>query len=242
MNLTETIDKIRESLPLILVANSQNKIIGKGSGFVFLRENLVVTCAHVVSNIDGGSVSLQFPDEEGFINAKVAITNHEHDIALLKFEPNKKRYPLIPSSEDATEGTNVIFSGYPFDLMSLTTHQGIISSVVRDPTGMKSYLIDGTVNPGNSGGPLMNNKGEVLGVINATRRNQANLLGQIQAMPFGTLSLHGIDMVELYSALVENLQLGVGYAVPSSYIPEYPDESGAKQNNQKKSTRKENKL
>jgi len=225
MDLTTVIAKIRESMPLILVADAQNQIVGKGSGFIYHQSNLVVTCAHVVNDVGGGTINLQFPDApEAFMVAKVVITDHEHDIALLKFEPDKQRTPLEASSTEAAEGTQVLFSGYPFDLMSLTTHQGIISSIVTDPTGMKSYLIDGTVNPGNSGGPLMNTQGQVLGVINATRRNRANLLGRIQTMPVGALSLHGIDMVELYSALVENLQLGVGYAVPSSYIPAHADQ------------------
>lgn len=231
MDLPKVIADIRESLPLILVADSKNNVIGKGSGFIYQQPNLVVTCAHVVSDVEGGTVNLQFPDSpDTFLTAKVVITDHEHDIALLKFSPDKKRKPLVASPSESAEGMQVVFSGYPFDLMSLTTHQGIISSIVVDPTGMKSYLIDGTVNPGNSGGPLMNSSGQVLGVINATRRNKAPLLGRVQSMPIGALSLHGIDVVELYSALVENLQLGVGYAVPSSYIPTYADTQAEKEN------------
>ena len=224
MDLSNIVTEIRESLPLILVANAQNQITGKGSGFIYQKSNLVVTCAHVVGDVGGGTINLQFPDSpDVFLPAKVVITDHEHDIALLKFEPDRNRKFLNISQEESKEGMQVMFSGYPFELMSLTTHQGIISSIVIDPTGMKSYSIDGTVNPGNSGGPLMNTKGEVLGVINATMRNRATLLGRVQSMPIGALSLHGIDMVELYNALVENLQLGVGYAVPSSYIPTYAD-------------------
>lgn len=234
MDLSTIIAEIRESLPLILVADAQNQITGKGSGFIYQQSNLVVTCAHVVSDVGGGTVNLQFPDNpDVFLPAKVVITDHEHDIALLKFVPDKDRKSLDISPDESKEGMQVMFSGYPFDLMSLATHQGIISSIVVDPTGMKSYLIDGTVNPGNSGGPLMNAKGEVLGVINATRRNRATLLGMIQSMPVGALSLHGIDMVELYGALVENLQLGVGYAVPSSYIPTYADAPKKKVSTQK---------
>lgn len=234
MSLDGVIDKIRESLPVILIADGQNKIVGKGSGFIYQKQDIVVTCAHVVGGAEGVSVNLQFPDDrETFLPAKVVITDHEHDIALLKFEPNKSRSPLKLSNDEAKEGMSVIFSGYPFEFMDLTTHQGIISSIVTDPTGMKSYLIDGTVNPGNSGGPLMNLAGEVVGVINATRRNNANLLGRVQSMPVGALSLHGIDIVELYGALVDNLQLGVGHAVPSSYIPVHTDETTNRPNTKK---------
>jgi S1-C subfamily serine protease len=227
MDVSALISKIKPSLPVILVANGENDIVSKGSGFIFQKPDLIVTCAHVIKDIgeSDGNVLLQFPDEEGsFIDAKVVITDHEHDIALLKFEPSKKRDPLVLAVGEATEGMAVIFSGYPFSLMNLTTHQGIVSSVISDPTGMKRYLIDGTINPGNSGGPLMNMKGEVIGVVNATRRESNDTLSKVQAMSTGALSLHGLDLVELYNALVDNLQLGVGYAVPSSYIPHYPDQ------------------
>ncbi|HET8669496.1 MAG TPA: serine protease [Candidatus Saccharimonadales bacterium] len=233
MDVSEIIKKLKPSLPVILVANGENKIVSKGSGFIFQKSDLVVTCAHVVSSTEDINVVLQFPDNEGtFVPAKVVITDHEHDIALLKFQPDKEREPLALASNESTEGMAVLFSGYPFSLMNLTTHQGIISSVITDPTGMKRYLIDGTINPGNSGGPLMNMKGEVIGVVDATRRESNDILSKVQAMSTGALSLHGLDLVELYNALVNNLQLGVGYAVPSSYIPHYPDHDDSDQKEQ----------
>ena len=234
MDVTSTIEKIRPSLPVILVADGENNVVSKGSGFIFQKPDLVVTCAHVVSDVGDGNIMLQFPDdEESFITAKVVITDHEHDLALLKFQPDKERQPLDLGEDVTSEGMAVIFSGYPFSLMNLTTHQGIISSIIKDATGMKRYLIDGTINPGNSGGPLMNIEGEVLGVINATRRESNDTLSKVQGMAPGALSLHGLDLVELYNALVNNLQLGVGYAVPSSYIPIYPKENVVKENGKK---------
>jgi len=215
----------KPSLPLILIADAQNNIISKGSGFIFQQEGLVVTCAHVVREVGNGtSAYLQFPDNEEFIAATVAITDHDHDIALLKFQDTQKRKPLRAAKSEATAGAPVIFSGYPLTLTDLTTHQGIISAVIKDPTGMKRYLIDGTVNPGNSGGPLLTPDGEVIGVVDATRRESNSVLSKVQAMKPGALSLHGLDLVKIYNALVNNLQLGVGYAVPSAYIPHYPDE------------------
>jgi S1-C subfamily serine protease len=114
-------------------------------------------------------------------------------------------------------------SGFPLGISSLTTHQGILSAITKDATGITTYLIDGTVNPGNSGCPLMNKEGHVIGVVNATRREEAPLLAEVGKMPLGALSLHGIDLVKIYQALSRNLQLGMGYAVPCGYIPQHKD-------------------
>ncbi|MEK7625783.1 MAG: serine protease [Patescibacteria group bacterium] len=219
----DVISKVRASLPIVLVADADNNIVSKGSGFVFQNQELVVTCAHVVANKPNSSVYLQFEDNDQFVSASVALIDQDHDIALLRFKPDKNRQPLISSEKSVQEGMSVLFSGYPLSLMSLTTHQGIVSSIIKDPTGMTRYLIDGTVNPGNSGGPLLDVDGKVLGVIDATRRENNDIISKLKFMNTGAISLHGLDLVELYNALANNLQLGVGYAVPAGYIPSYPE-------------------
>jgi S1-C subfamily serine protease len=80
-------------------------------------------------------------------------------------------------------------------------------------------LIDGSINPGNSGCPLLNEEGDVIGVVSATRREQSDLLNKVKDMKAGAISLHGIDLVTIYQALMQNLQLGIGYAVPCTYLP-----------------------
>lgn len=120
-------------------------------------------------------------------------------------------------------GMPVLFSGYPLSLDALTTHQGILSAITTDAVGVTTYLIDGTVNAGNSGCPLMNAQGEILGVVNAKRRERSDLLNKVEAMSLGAISLHGIDLVEIYQALISNVQLGIGYAIPASYIPQHSE-------------------
>ena len=67
----------------------------------------------------------------------------------------------------------------------------------------------------------MTPNGEVIGVVNAKRREQSDLLSEVEKMSIGAVSIHGIDMIKIYQALIENLQLGIGYAIPSAYIPKY---------------------
>ncbi len=118
---------------------------------------------------------------------------------------------------------SVIFAGYPLSIKDLTTHQGILSAITQDEVGMTTYLIDGTVNSGNSGCPLMDSDGEVIGVVNAKRRESSDLLSSVENLKVGAIALHGIDLVKIYQALIRNVQLGIGYAVPASYIPDHKE-------------------
>lgn len=220
MDYSKIIETVKPSIPLILIVNGQGQIASTGSGFVFADGNQVVTCFHVVDKPVDHTIKLIFPDNRDVtIDATVFLTDPAHDLAILKFEGAPR--PTIPRSAIAKvkEGIEVLFSGYPLSMFDLTTHQGIISAVIKDASGVVSYMIDGTVNPGNSGCPLLTKKGEVIGVINATRREGVGLLAKVKEMPSGTLSLHGIDIVDLNKALIRNLQLGMGYAVPLGYLP-----------------------
>jgi S1-C subfamily serine protease len=212
------IDQIRQSIAFIF-AQGEDGVFGQGTGFVYWKKGILVTCNHVIK--DAKSILIRFPDTplQTFINAEVIITDPEHDLALLKFDDTKKK-PLEQGNEkEVKEGIPVLIAGYPLNISSLTAHQGILSGITKDATGTTVFLIDGTVNSGNSGGPLMNQKGEVIGVVNAKRREQSDLLEKVEILKLGALSLHGIDLVELHQALIRNLQLGIGYAVPCNYIP-----------------------
>jgi S1-C subfamily serine protease len=225
MDCEKIVEKTRSSIALVFTYKGSD-LHSKGSGFVFSKKGLLVTCNHVVSEKDA-KVYLKFPGLAEVIAAKVVIRDEEHDIALLKFE-NDALVPLKRCDEGKIkEGMEVIFSGYPFSLSSLTTHQGILSAIIEDATGVKTYLIDGTVNSGNSGCPLMNKDGEIIGVVNAKRRERTDLLDKVENMAMGAVSLHGVDLVEIYQAVIKNVQLGIGYAIPCSYVPEHVDRQKA---------------
>ncbi|KKS30770.1 MAG: Protease Do [Parcubacteria group bacterium GW2011_GWA2_43_11] len=224
MDYSGTVEKIKNSIALVLTVNPQGNITSKGSGFVYMKKGLLVTCNHVVANNDG--LKIRLDDTAEFFDAKVAIRDEEHDLALLKYDENlaPTSIPLLKVDiKSIKEGVSVLFAGYPLSLFNLTTHQGILSGIITDATGVVTYLIDGTVNSGNSGCPLMDANGAVIGVVNAKRRERSDLLSKVEALQIGALSLHGIDLVELHQALISNVQLGMGYAVPCSYIPSYKD-------------------
>lgn len=213
-DFSKIVEKIKPSIALIITDS------GTGSGFVFWKKNMLVTCNHVVKGAT--AVLLKFPSGE-FIPAKVVVQDEEHDIALLRFTDESKPPLLKGDLENVKEGMGVIFAGYPLSLQDLTTHQGIVSAITKDATGITTYLIDGTVNPGNSGCPLMDEDGRVIGVVNATQRQHMDVITKVRDMAQGAVSLYGVDLVQMYQAMIANVQLGIGYAVPANYIPEHKE-------------------
>jgi len=219
MDYSSIVERIKPSIALIVNFNNKGQISSTGSGFVFSKNGILATCNHVVEQ--DAAIKIRFSDDETLLDAKVVIRDEEHDLALLKFS-DETRQP-IPQAEISSvkEGMSVLFSGYPLRIFNLTTHQGILSAIIKDATGITTFLIDGTVNSGNSGCPLMNDKGEVIGIVNAKQRESSDTLTKVEEMTTGAVSLYGVDLINIYQALISNVQLGIGYAVPCSYMPKH---------------------
>jgi len=134
---------------------------GIGSGFIISADGYVMTNAHVVDGADEVYVTLT--DKREF-KAKVLGADSRTDVAVLKIEGDKLPTVTIGDSDKIRVGEWVIAIGSPFNLENTVT-AGIISAKQRD-TGDYLALIqsDVAVNPGNSGGPLINMRGEVIGI------------------------------------------------------------------------------
>ncbi len=134
---------------------------GVGSGFIISADGYVLSNAHVVDGADEVYVTLT--DKREF-KAKVIGADARTDVALLKIEGANLPRLTIGDSNKIRVGEWVIAIGSPFNLENTVT-AGIISAKSRD-TGDYLPLIqsDVAVNPGNSGGPLINMRGEVIGI------------------------------------------------------------------------------
>ena len=134
---------------------------GVGSGFIISNDGYVLTNAHVVEGAD--EVIVTMTDRREF-KAKVLGSDKRSDVALLKVDGAKLPYLSVGDSGKIRVGEWVIAIGSPFNLENTVT-AGIISAKSRD-TGEYLPLIqsDVAVNPGNSGGPLINMRGEVIGI------------------------------------------------------------------------------
>jgi len=134
---------------------------GVGSGFIISGDGYVLTNAHVVEGADEVTVTLT--DRREF-KAKVLGADRRSDVALLKLTATNLPYLRTGDSSKIRVGEWVLAIGSPFGLENTVT-AGIISAKSRD-TGEYLPLIqsDVAVNPGNSGGPLINMRGEVIGI------------------------------------------------------------------------------
>ena len=153
---------------------------GVGSGFIISADGFVLTNAHVVEGADEVFVTLT--DKREF-KAKIIGSDRRTDVALVKIEGNNLPRLTMGDSSKLRVGEWVIAIGSPFGLENTVT-AGIISANSRD-TGDYLPLIqtDVAVNPGNSGGPLINMRGEVVGINSQIYSRSGGYMGISFAVP-----------------------------------------------------------
>ncbi|TWI62135.1 serine protease Do [Pseudoduganella lurida] len=135
---------------------------GVGSGFIVSADGIILTNAHVVR--DASEVTVKLTDRREF-KAKVLGSDPKTDVAVIKIDA--KNLPVVPlgRSMDVKVGEWVLAIGSPFGLENTVT-AGVVSAKGRslDDSSVPFIQTDVAVNPGNSGGPLFNTKGEVVGI------------------------------------------------------------------------------
>ncbi|MFZ1989516.1 MAG: DegQ family serine endoprotease [Alphaproteobacteria bacterium] len=175
------------------------KVTSLGSGFVVDPSGIVVTNDHVIDGAD--SVQVIFQDGESY-NAKVLGKDDLTDIALLKIDAKKPLpYVKFGNSDKARVGDWVIAIGNPFGL-GFSVTAGIISAFDRDiQAGPYDDFIqtDAAINRGNSGGPLFNMDGEVIGINTAIISPTGGSIGLGFAIP-ANISANVISQIEKFGA------------------------------------------
>ena len=142
------------------------RVAGSGSGFVVDSAGYILTNAHVVGG--AGRFTVVLSNGIGLTSSVVA-SDAARDIALLKVDTTRQ-LTVLPLAREAREGDEVIALGYPLDLEGgMTVTRGIVSAF-RTLGGVTHIQTDAALNPGNSGGPLLNIKGEVVGMNSRGRR------------------------------------------------------------------------
>ena len=140
--------------------------MGSGSGVIISSDGYIITNHHVIETAE--DIQITTNNNQSY-NAKIIGSDEQNDIALLKIETSDELpYAVFGDSDSTQIGEWVLAVGNPFNLTSTVT-AGIISAKSRnlDPTGRttQSYIqTDAAVNPGNSGGALINDKGELIGI------------------------------------------------------------------------------
>lgn len=183
--------------------------VGAGSGVIISVDGFIMTNNHVIDGADELEVTLN--DNRKF-PAKVIGRDPQTDIALIKIDA--KDLPTIPfgDSESLKVGEWVLAIGNPFNLTSTVT-AGIVSAkgrggISRGNGGIESFIqTDAAVNPGNSGGALVNTKGELIGINTAIYSETGNFAGYSFAVPISIAGKVASDLKQY--GVVQRAVLGV---------------------------------
>ena len=148
---------------------------GQGSGFILDKEGHILTNNHVIDNAQRVEVTLS--DKHKY-KATVIVVDKNHDLALLQINAPNLTPATLSESNGLIVGQRVYALGNPFGLSGTMT-RGIISAIrsIRGPSGNPiedAIQTDAAVNPGNSGGPLLNSRGEVIGITTLIANNGAD--------------------------------------------------------------------
>lgn len=170
------------------IVRIEARATGTGSGFIVSPDGYIITCKHVVD----GAPAIDIMLEGKSLNVNVIAVEDEGDLALLKLD-GRSDLPFLELREATTvrAGDEVTAVGFPLGVMAPVVTRGIVS---LSPTRLGQYpyaliQIDAAVNPGNSGGPLFDADGKVIGIVDAKiigvdRMNYATPSNYVSRLPW----------------------------------------------------------
>lgn len=186
-----------------------------GSGVIISADGYIVTNNHVVDGADQVNVVL---NNKKTYTAKVIGNDASTDLALLKINENDLPFIAFGNSDEVKLGQWVLAVGYPLTLETTVT-AGIVSAKYRNiginqsksgNNAIESFIqTDAAVNPGNSGGALVNSKGELIGINSAIASPTGSYAGYSFAIPSNIVKKISADMMKFGN--VQRAFLGVGY-------------------------------
>ncbi len=190
--------------------------VGTGSGVIISPDGYIVTNNHVIAKANQLMVTL---NDNKTYEATVVGTDPNTDIALLKVEAEASLpYLAFGDSDNVKVGEWVLAVGNPFNLTSTVT-AGIVSAKARNLGRNQSFIqTDAAVNPGNSGGALVNTNGELIGINTAITSQTGSYIGYSFAVPSNIARKVVQDLLE-YGDVIKGV-LGVS-SIPPEYAAEY---------------------
>lgn len=187
---------------------------GSGSGVIISEDGYIVTNNHVIAGAKSIKVNL---NNNQTYSAELIGADPATDLALLKINGDEKMQPLqFGNSDEVRLGEWVLAVGNPFNLTSTVT-AGIISAkgrninIINDQTAIEAFIqTDAAVNPGNSGGALVNTRGELIGINTAISTHTGSFEGYSFAVP-SNIVRKVVDDLRMYGT-VQRAFLGVNIA------------------------------
>lgn len=179
---------------------------GMGSGFIVSADGIILTNAHVVK--DASEVIVKLTDRREF-RARVLGTDPTTDVAVLQIEARNLPVVSLGHSKDLRAGEWVLAIGSPFGFENTVT-AGVVSAKARslpDDSSVPFIQTDVAVNPGNSGGPLFNSRGEVVGMNSQIYSRSGGYQGVSFAIPV-EIAIRVKDQI-VATGKVQHARLGV---------------------------------
>ena len=179
---------------------------GQGSGFIISADGIILTNAHVVR--DAREVTVKLTDRREF-RAKVLGADPKTDVAVLKIEAKNLPVVALGKTSELKVGEWVLAIGSPFGFENTVT-AGVVSAKGRslpDDSAVPFIQTDVAVNPGNSGGPLFNTRGEVVGINSQIYSRTGGYQGLSFAVPIDVAAKIKNQIVS--TGKVEHARLGV---------------------------------
>ena len=157
----EIAKKALDATVLLVMVDANGKVSSRGSGF-FVQRNRIATNFHVIDGATGGTARL-VGRETGYPVERIYVGDKKHDLAILQVSaPGVEPLP-IGSSEFVEIDEQIYVSGNPLGVLEGTFSDGIINAI-REVDGVKLFQVSAPILEGNSGGPVLNAQGEVIGV------------------------------------------------------------------------------
>ena len=204
------------------------RVLGSGSGVLITPDGYIVTNNHVVEK--AGELAVTLNDGRTF-QARIIGADPTTDIALIKVEGNNLPFLPFGDSDALRLGEWVLAIGTPYSLASTVT-AGIVSAkgrnlnVIENDMRLESFIqTDAAVNPGNSGGALVNTKGELVGINTVIKSPTGSFTGYSFAVPTSIVKKIVTDLREY--GVVQRAVLGIEYnEVNAQFLEHMGEETG----------------
>lgn len=187
---------------------------GSGSGAIISDDGYIVTNNHVIAGAENITVTLS---NKKTYKAKVIGADPSSDLAVIRIDAKNLPYIIYGNSDNVKVGQWVLAVGYPLSLQTTVT-AGIVSAKGRtldinsrqSATPVESFIqTDAAVNPGNSGGPLVNDRGELIGINSAIASPTGSYAGYSFTIPVNIVKKIVNDLIK--HGTVQRAYLGISY-------------------------------
>jgi serine protease Do len=218
MDFSQRFEKIKDSVVNVRVVNGDR--ISLGSGVLIGDGTQVLTCSHCV--IPGLSNTIKFSEKNEVYEGQIIFNDPKKDIAVIEFKQSMGPGVTLRDSSTVKIGQEAFVVGFPNNIDKITALSANIAGFEPLSDGYDWIRIDSSINNGNSGGPLFNANGELIGIVNAKHGSLSQLIDRVKNAPSGAFMVGSLDPITTLKDFIfemqKNLNLGIGYAIPTNVI------------------------